>query len=102
VIFKESFMRVFVTGGSEFVGRRMIRMLCDRGDEVVALARSEQTARQVTELGAKAVRGDLLITRTMVRLIGQELTFTDRKAQQELGYTPIVTREFGLAELAID
>lgn len=39
-------------------------------------------------------------TRTMVRLIGQEITFTDRKAREELGYTPIVTRDFGLAELA--
>ncbi len=42
------------------------------------------------------------ITRTMVRLIGQELTFSDRKAQEELGYVPIVTRETGLAELAED
>ncbi|MBD2102835.1 NAD-dependent epimerase/dehydratase family protein [Leptolyngbya sp. FACHB-261] len=40
------------------------------------------------------------ITRTMVRLIGQELTFSDRKAQTELGYSPIVTREAGLIELA--
>jgi nucleoside-diphosphate-sugar epimerase len=40
------------------------------------------------------------ITRTMARLIGQELTFTDRKAQQELGYTPIVTRDSGLMEIA--
>lgn len=40
------------------------------------------------------------ITRTMVRLIGQELTFVDRKAREELGYTPIVTRDSGLAELA--
>jgi len=39
------------------------------------------------------------ITRTMVRLIGQELTFTDHKAQEELGYTPVVTRDFGLAQL---
>jgi hypothetical protein len=40
------------------------------------------------------------ITRTMVRLIGQELTFTDHKAQQELGYTPIMARDSGLTELA--
>lgn len=39
------------------------------------------------------------ITRTMIRLIGQELTFTDRKAREELGYAPIVTRNLGLAEL---
>ncbi|HEY9651467.1 MAG TPA: hypothetical protein V6C95_12440, partial [Coleofasciculaceae cyanobacterium] len=42
------------------------------------------------------------ITRTMVRLIGQELTFSDRKAREELGYSPIVTRDMGLAELVED
>ncbi len=53
-------MKVFVTGGSGFVGRHMIQMLRDRGDEVIALARSERSTEQVTQLGAKAVRGDLL------------------------------------------
>lgn len=40
------------------------------------------------------------ITRTMARLIGQELTFSDRKAREEVGYTSIVTRDVRLAELA--
>lgn len=60
-------MKAFVTGGSGFVGRCMIRMLCDRGDLIIALARSEQAARQVTQLGAKAVRGDLLDEQAMIR-----------------------------------
>ncbi|MBW4490986.1 MAG: NAD-dependent epimerase/dehydratase family protein [Trichocoleus desertorum ATA4-8-CV12] len=60
-------MKVFVTGVSGFVGRCMIRMLCDRGDEVFALARSEQAARQVIQSGAKAVRGDLLDEQAMIR-----------------------------------
>ncbi|MEA5507800.1 NAD(P)H-binding protein [Halotia wernerae UHCC 0503] len=60
-------MKAFVTGGSGFVGRCMIQMLCDRGNQVVALARSEQAARQVTQLGAKAVRGDLLNEQVMIR-----------------------------------
>jgi nucleoside-diphosphate-sugar epimerase len=59
-------MKAFVTGGSGFVGRYMIQMLRDRGDEVVALARSEQAAKQVTQLGAKAVRGDLLDEQAMI------------------------------------
>jgi nucleoside-diphosphate-sugar epimerase len=59
-------MKAFVTGGSGFVGRCMIQMLRDRGDEVVALARSEQAAKQVTQLGAKAVRGDLLDEQAMI------------------------------------
>ncbi len=58
-------MKVFVTGGSGFVGRSMIQMLCDRGDQVIALARSEQAVRQVTQLGAQVVRGDLLDERAM-------------------------------------
>jgi nucleoside-diphosphate-sugar epimerase len=60
-------MKVFVTGGSGFVGRYMIRMLCDRGDEVIALARSDRAAIQVTELGASVVRGDLLDELAMSR-----------------------------------
>jgi nucleoside-diphosphate-sugar epimerase len=39
------------------------------------------------------------MTQTMVRLIGRGFTFSDRKAREELGYAPIVTREQGLAEL---
>jgi nucleoside-diphosphate-sugar epimerase len=60
-------MKTFVTGGSGFVGRYMIQMLRDRGDEVIALARSEQAAKQVTQLGAKAVRGDLLDKQAMIQ-----------------------------------
>jgi nucleoside-diphosphate-sugar epimerase len=68
-------MKAFVTGGSGFVGRCMIQMLYDSyskrlhqpGGEVIALARSEQAARQVTQLGAKAVRGDLLDEQAMIQ-----------------------------------
>lgn len=52
-------MRAFVTGGSGFVGRNLIAALVARGDEVVALARSEAAATAVTALGARAARGDL-------------------------------------------
>lgn len=52
--------RVFVTGGSGFVGRHLVRALVARGDEVRALARSEAAAAAVRAEGAHAVRGDLL------------------------------------------
>ncbi|GAX35552.1 NAD-dependent epimerase/dehydratase family protein [Nodularia sp. NIES-3585] len=39
------------------------------------------------------------ITQSMVRLIGRGFTFSDRKARNELGYIPIMTREQGLKEL---
>ena len=49
----------FVTGGSGFVGRYLIAELRQRGYAVRALARSEQAARTLEELGATPVRGDL-------------------------------------------
>lgn len=51
--------RVFVTGGSGFVGRNLIRALVARGDEVVALARSPRSTLTVEELGALSASGDL-------------------------------------------
>ncbi|HEV2723491.1 MAG TPA: SDR family NAD(P)-dependent oxidoreductase [Thermoleophilaceae bacterium] len=52
--------RVFVTGGSGFIGGALVGTLLERGDEVVALARSEATARALTGRGAEAVQGDVL------------------------------------------
>lgn len=51
--------RVFVTGGSGYVGRNLIRHLVARGDVVRALVRSGDAARTVAALGAEPVRGDL-------------------------------------------
>jgi len=51
--------RAFVTGGSGFVGQRLIAALHDRGVEVVAMARSDAAVAKVTALGATASRGDL-------------------------------------------
>jgi dihydroflavonol-4-reductase len=52
--------RVFVTGGSGFVGGALLARLVERGDEVVALARSDEAERALTGRGARAVRGDVL------------------------------------------
>jgi nucleoside-diphosphate-sugar epimerase len=49
----------FVTGGSGFIGKRLIRRLVDEGSRVRALARSEAAAAKVREAGAEAVRGEL-------------------------------------------
>jgi uncharacterized protein (TIGR01777 family) len=40
-------MRVFVTGGTGLVGRRIVGRLRDRGDEVVALSRSTKSAERL-------------------------------------------------------
>lgn len=50
---------VFVTGGSGFLGRNLIRQLRARGDSVRALARSDAAAAAVQAAGAQPVRGDL-------------------------------------------
>ncbi|MCA1971336.1 MAG: NAD-dependent epimerase/dehydratase family protein [Caenispirillum sp.] len=51
--------RAFVTGGSGFLGGRLIEMLVERNIEVLALARSPVAARKVEQRGARAVMGDL-------------------------------------------
>ena len=52
--------RAFVSGGSGFLGGTLIATLRARGDEVVALARSDAAERAVRERGATAVcRGDV-------------------------------------------
>lgn len=58
-------MKAFVTGGSGFLGGRLIRTLVARGDEVLALARSDAAAKRVQAHGATAVRGDLDATDAM-------------------------------------
>jgi nucleoside-diphosphate-sugar epimerase len=49
----------FVTGGSGFIGGRLIERLAGEGVAVRALARSDAAAARVEGLGAEAVRGEL-------------------------------------------
>ncbi len=49
----------FVTGGSGFIGGRLIKRLVGEGRRVRALARSDASAAAVEALGAEVVRGDL-------------------------------------------
>jgi dihydroflavonol-4-reductase len=52
--------RVFVTGGSGVIGGALIARLVERGDEVLALARSDAAADAVEKRGARPVHGDAL------------------------------------------
>ena len=52
--------RVFLTGGSGLIGGALAGRLLARGDEVVALARSEAAERALAARGARVVRGDVL------------------------------------------
>jgi dihydroflavonol-4-reductase len=68
--------RVFVTGGSGFVGGALVTRLVERGDEVLALARSEAAERALTGRGARAVRGDVLDEDALAAgMDGSELLF---------------------------
>jgi nucleoside-diphosphate-sugar epimerase len=51
--------RVFVTGGSGFIGGKLVERLVAEGRPVRALARSGAAAERVAELGAEPVQGDL-------------------------------------------
>lgn len=50
---------IFVTGGSGFVGQRLIVRLAERGFVIRALARSDIAANKVRHAGAEAWRGDM-------------------------------------------
>lgn len=51
--------QAFVTGGSGFIGRVLVRRLLGEGHSVRALVRSEESAARVSALGAQPVQGEL-------------------------------------------
>jgi len=54
-------MRIFVSGGTGFIGSYLVRKLLADGHEVIALARSLTAMNRIRELGAEPVEGELSI-----------------------------------------
>jgi dihydroflavonol-4-reductase len=59
--------RIFVTGGSGLIGGALVARLIDRGDEVVALARSDAAADGLAARGAQVVRGEAFDEEALAR-----------------------------------
>lgn len=59
-------MRVFLTGGTGFIGGHVVRLLRQRGDDVVALARNPSGASDLAGIGCELVAGDLSDRATML------------------------------------
>jgi dihydroflavonol-4-reductase len=52
-------MKVFVTGGTGFIGGEIVRQLRGRGDDVVCLVRNPEKGKAAAALGCELVAGDL-------------------------------------------
>lgn len=52
-------MKLFVTGGTGFIGSVVVDELIQHGHQVVGLARSDKSASRLEKAGAEVIRGDL-------------------------------------------
>jgi dihydroflavonol-4-reductase len=68
--------RIFVTGATGFIGGALTTRLLERGEDIVALARSDASAAKLDRLGVEARRGDVLDEASLVAaMAGCELVY---------------------------
>jgi uncharacterized protein YbjT (DUF2867 family) len=58
-------MKIFITGGTGFIGQRVVRKLIERGHQVQALVRTQYGAEVMAALGAQTVWGDITASESM-------------------------------------
>ena len=93
-------MKAFVTGGTGFTGRRVVRRLIERGYDVTCLVRRPETAADLVNLEATLVKGDITAPESMRQgMAGADVVF-HTAAWCELGLTPIAAER--MARVNID
>lgn len=60
-------MKVFLTGGTGFIGAHLINALLAKGDEVHTLARSPEKAKAIEKPGVKIFKGDILNSESILK-----------------------------------
>jgi dihydroflavonol-4-reductase len=69
-------MKAFVTGGTGFIGKRLVQHLVDRGYDVVCLTRHPEQAAALRELDATLVQGDITDRESMrPSIAGSDVVF---------------------------
>jgi nucleoside-diphosphate-sugar epimerase len=86
-------MKVFITGGTGYLGSVLVEHLIEAGHEVAALARSETSAQRLLDAGATPVSGALSDTATL----GREAAAADAVIHAAVDYS--MTEETNRTEL---
>ena len=61
--------KILVTGASGFIGSRVARQLCERGDEVKVLLRPSASRRALRGLPVEIAEGDIMVASTVYRAL---------------------------------
>jgi nucleoside-diphosphate-sugar epimerase len=62
-------MIYFVSGATGFLGGRVVELLLQRGDQVIAFGRNPHALKRLEALGARAVQGDLTDVDILIKSI---------------------------------
>lgn len=75
----------FVTGGTGFIGEKLVRLLVRKGVEVTCLSRSPDKAKHLEELGVEMVKGDITNRNSVKRAMDNQPLVFHLAAWYEIG-----------------